>query len=83
MASPEEQKEAAKDIGITYPLFLWEREKLPKPLQVVFVHSTTLLIDRKGKIRKVVFGIVFGERKDDLERDLIASLKEKHNDKGS
>ncbi len=77
MVSPKEQKEAAKNMGITYPLFLWEQEKLPKLLQVVNAYPTTLLIDRNGKIREVVFGILFGEQKREFERKLVAVLKEK------
>lgn len=81
MVSPKEQKEAAKSMGINYPLFLWEKEKLPELLQVVVTHQTTLLIDRNGKIREVVFGILFGERKNAFERKLLTLLKEKPSEK--
>lgn len=75
--SPKEQKEAAKRFGITYPLFLWERNKLPQLLRTITGYPTTLLIDRNGKIREVVFGILFGEQKDAFERKIVAALKEK------
>lgn len=77
MVSPKEQKEAAKNMGIFYPLFLWEQKKLPKLLQVITAYPTTLLIDRDGKIREVVFGILFGEQKKEFERKIVALIKEK------
>lgn len=77
MVSEKEQKEAAKNMGITYPLFLWEQNRLPKLLQVVNSYPTTLLIDRTGKIREVVFGVLFGEQKKTFESKLVALLKEK------
>ena len=75
--SPKEQKDAAKRFGLTYPLFLWEHDKLPTPLKVITGYPTTLLIDRNGKIREVVFGILFGEKKEAFERKIVATLKEK------
>jgi len=78
-ASPKEQRDAAKNMGINYLLFLWEQEKLPKLLQVINAYPTTLLIDRNGKIREVVFGILFGEQKEAFEGKLQALLKEKPN----
>ena len=75
--SPKEQKDASKRFGLTYPLFLWERDKLPTILKVITGYPTTLLIDRNGKIREVVFGILFGEQKEAFERKIVATLKEK------
>jgi len=75
--SPKEQKDAAKRFGLTYPLFLWEHDKLPTILKVITGYPTTLLIDRNGKIREVVFGIIFGEQKEAFERKLVSVLKEK------
>ncbi len=77
MVSPKEQKDAAKRFGLTYPLFLWEHDKLPTLLKVITGYPTTLLIDRNGKIREVVFGILFGEQKEAFERKLVSVLKEK------
>lgn len=82
MVPPEEQIEFAKQAKLTYPLFMWEQEKLPQMLHVIISYPTTLLIDRNGKIREVVFGILFGERKENLERKLLAVLKEKPKAKG-
>jgi len=76
-ASPEEQREFATRAKLTYPLFVWERDKLPKLLQVVAGYPTTLLIDRSGKVREVVFGILFGEQREAFERKLVAAIKEK------
>lgn len=76
-APPKEQRKAAKRLGLTYPLFLWERAKLPPLLKVINAYPTTLLIDRNGKICEIVFGILFGEQKDAFERKIIAILKEK------
>jgi peroxiredoxin len=75
--SPKEQRDAAKRFGLTYPLFLWEHDKLPKPLKVITGYPTTLLIDRNGKIREVVFGILFGEQKEAFEQKIVSVLKEK------
>jgi len=75
--SPKEQRDAAKRFGLTYPLFLWEQDKLPTLLKVITGYPTTLLIDRNGKIREVVFGIIFGEQKEAFERKIVAALKEK------
>ncbi len=75
--SPEEQIEFAKRAKLTYPLFMWEQDKLPQLFRVITGYPTTLLIDRNGKIREVVFGILFGEQKEAFERKLVAVLKEK------
>ncbi len=75
--SPEEQIEFAKRTKLTYPLFMWEQDKLPQLFRVITGYPTTLLIDRNGKIREVVFGILFGEQKEAFERKLVAVLKEK------
>jgi peroxiredoxin len=77
MVSPKEQREAAARFKLTYPLFLWEQDKLPSLLRVINAYPTTLLIDRNGKIREVVFGILFGEQKEAFERKLVSVLKEK------
>ncbi len=75
--SPKEQIEFAKRTKLTYPLFMWEQDKLPQLFRVITGYPTTLLIDRNGKIREVVFGILFGEQKDSFERKLVAILKER------
>lgn len=75
--SPEEQIEFAKRTKLTYPLFMWGQDKLPQLFRVITGYPTTLLIDRNGKIREVVFGILFGEQKEAFERKLVAVLKEK------
>lgn len=75
--SPKEQREFAKRVNLTYPLFIWERDKLPKLLQAIVGYPTTLLVDRNGRIREVVFGILFGEQKENFERKLRAILEEK------
>lgn len=77
MVSPKEQLEFAKRVKLTYPLFMWEQQKLPQLLRVINGYPTTLLIDRNGKIREVVFGILFGEQKEAFERKLVAALREK------
>ncbi len=69
--------EFAKRAKLTYPLFMWEQNKLPQLLRIITGYPTTLLIDRNGKIREVVFGILFGEQKKAFERKLVAALKEK------
>lgn len=73
----EEQKRVAKAFGLTYPLFFWERDKLPPLLRKVMGSPTTILLDRKGKIREVVFGILFGEQRAEFEKKLVGALKEK------
>ncbi|MFN4180067.1 MAG: hypothetical protein ACK4I8_07115, partial [Armatimonadota bacterium] len=51
--------------------------KLPQLFRVIVGYPTTLLIDRNGKIREVVFGILFGEQKKAFEGKLVSLLKEK------
>lgn len=75
--SPKEQKEFAQRVKLTYPLFMWEQGKLPPLFRVIVGYPTTLLVDRNGKIREVVFGILFGEQKEAFERKLVTLLKEK------
>lgn len=75
--SPKEQKEFAQRVKLTYPLFMWEQGKLPPLFRVIVSYPTTLLVDRNGKIREVVFGILFGEQKEAFERKLVTLLKEK------
>jgi peroxiredoxin len=77
MASPKEQREAAQRFGITYPLFLWEREKLPSLLRRITATPTTLLLDRKGRIVEVQVGLLFGERLAAWERKIRALLQER------
>lgn len=76
-ASAEEQREAKKRFGIPYPLFFWEVKALPPLLRGVKGYPVTLLIDRRGRIREVVFGILFGKRRERFEARLIALLNER------
>ncbi len=76
-AKAEDQKKAAKGFGLTYPLFFGKRDNLPPLLRKVTGYPTTLLLDRNGKIREVVFGILFGEKRAEFERKLVGVLKEK------
>ena len=66
-ASPGEQRDAAKRVGITYPLFR------------ITATPTTLLIDRKGRIVEVQVGLLFGERLAAWERKIKALLQERPN----
>ena len=50
---------------------------MPPLFRVIVSYPTTLLVDRNGKIREVVFGILFGEQKEAFERKLVTLLKEK------
>jgi len=75
-ASPKEQREFAQRFNLSYPLFRWEREKVPPLLLAVRNYPTTLLIDRSGKIREVTFGILFGEEREAFESKLRALIKE-------
>lgn len=65
-------------MGIRYPLLMWEPEKLPKPLSLVTGYPTTMLIDRKGRLRQVLFGpFFFGPELGKFERLLETTLSEK------
>jgi len=70
---PQMVKNFAKGMGIRYTLVRWEPEKLPEPLNKVFMNPTTLLIDRQGRLRAFVFGPDLLT----LEKELQAALKEK------
>lgn len=74
---PEVQRSVAKQMGINYTLALWEKEKMPKPISLVMGYPTTLLIDRQGRLRAVVMGPTIYQ----LEKDLLAALKEKPTDR--
>ncbi len=79
-ANPKEQRDAAKGFGITYPLFLWEREKLPRLLSWITATPTTLLLDRKGRIVEVQVGLLFGERLATWERKIKVLLQKRSGD---
>ncbi|MFA0755674.1 MAG: hypothetical protein YPKNTGVA_001182 [Candidatus Fervidibacter sp.] len=76
-ANPKEQRDAAKRFGITYPLFLWEQEKLPPLLRRIAATPTTLLLDRTGRIVEVQVGLLFGERLTAWERKIAALLQKR------
>ena len=64
-------KEIAKNWGITYPLARWE-PPVPQPFNQLR-YPAALLIDRKGILRRGIVGPFLKQ----LERDLLAALKEK------
>jgi hypothetical protein len=66
-----------KRFGITYPLFLWEQEKLPPLLRRIAATPTTLLLDRTGRIVEVQVGLLFGERLTAWERKIAALLQKR------
>ncbi len=67
------QKKFKEGVGINYLLVQWQREKMPKPLSLVFSYPTNLLIDRQGRLRE----FVFGPNLQALEPSLKSALKEK------
>ncbi len=67
------QKKFKQGAGINYLLAQWQREKMPKPLSLVFGYPTSLLIDRQGRLRE----FVFGPNLQALEASLMSALKEK------
>ncbi len=76
-APPETQREFARQRKIAYPLFLWEREKMPPLFRPVVATPTTVVIDRNGVVREVFLGILFGEEKEAFERRLRQLVAEK------
>jgi hypothetical protein len=67
------QRDLAKGMGINYTLAVWDKDKFPKPISLVVGYPTNLLIDRQGRFRTVVMGPML----DQLEKELMAALKEK------
>ncbi len=73
------QGDLAKGMGINYTLAVWDKDKFPKPISLVKGYPTSLLIDRQGRFRTVVMGPML----DQLEKELMAALKEKPPTKAS
>lgn len=69
--TPSTLKDTARSLGITYTLARWEKQP-PKPFSLVPSYPAALLIDRQGRLR----GGVFGPWLMQLEKELLASLKE-------
>ena len=70
---PQMQRGLAKGMGINYTLAVWDKDKFPKPISLVVGYPTSLLIGRQGRFRTVVMGPML----DQLEKELMAALKEK------
>lgn len=61
--TPQEARAALKELGVTYPAVMDPGERIGRQYQLE-AHPTTVLIDRRGIVRKVNTGYLKGEEKE-------------------
>jgi peroxiredoxin len=61
--TPQEARSALKELGVTYPIVMDPGEKIGRQYQLE-AHPTTVLIDRRGVVRKVNTGYLKDEEKE-------------------